>query len=142
MIDPTTGVLLFEEPPVQFGPALTRTQFFSSTESNGAVDFVKNEPWHSWKLKGQHTSASLPFIVVLYFHGESLTMVNLCHDDPKYGTSWEDWTLEKEMSRKGTHDQWLSAILGDRRSFPWGRVGSEYDQRSGGSSIVISYELR
>ena len=140
MIDPQTGIISFEQPLVQFGPALTRTEFLSAPWAIEAADFIVNEPWHSWKLGGPHLSGSVPFVIVLFFHGEDLKMVDFAHSDPKFGTSWDDYSVEKEMNRKASHDQWLSACIGLQRAFPWGSVWSGYDERGGGSSIFVRYE--
>jgi hypothetical protein len=142
MINPETGSLSFQDPIVEIGPALTRSEFRSASLSEDAADWVINEPWRSWKIAGVCVAESIPFIVVLYFHGERLAMIDLCHSDPKFGTSWNDYSLEKEMSRKASHNRWLAASLGTQRTFPWGSAQSEYDQRSGGSSIIIRYESK
>jgi hypothetical protein len=142
MIDRETGLLDFQEPPVQIGPNLTRTEFLAATWAGDAEDVVVNEPWHSWKLRGKYVAEAVSFIVVLYFHGECLKMIILGNADERFGKSWGDWSLENEMARKASHDQWLTSFLGSWREFPWGGASSEFDSRSGGSSIIIRYEKR
>jgi hypothetical protein len=68
-------------------------------------------------------------------------MVDFCHSDPRFGSSWDDHSLAKEMDRKASHEKLLSACLGSKRTFPWGSVWSGYDERGGGSAIIIRYEV-
>jgi hypothetical protein len=86
--------------------------------------------------------AGRPFRLGLYFHGERLEMAVLALDEPAFGTSWADWSLATEMARKAAHEDWLAAIdpsLGEGRGFPWGVLDSTYDQKAGGSQIVLRY---
>ena len=140
MINPDDGVLTFEKPSARIGPGLTRSSFLSADWARGARDSVVNEPWHSWQLDGKYRSGSVPFAVVLYFHGNRLASIDFCHSDDKFGTSWDDFSEEKEAQRQKSHDAWLAECLGPRRSFPWGTVWSGVDPKAGGSSIFISYK--
>jgi hypothetical protein len=140
MIDPRTGEFSFEQPPLRFGPRLSRAEFLAATWAHNASDFVVNEPWHSWKLSGTYLSASIPFVVILYYHGEKLSLVETCHSDPKFGTSWSDYTIEKEMQRKESHDRWLDTCLGHERTYSWGRVASVHDSKGGGTTIMVRYK--
>ena len=139
MFDATTGTVTFERPPMVIAPSLTRDQFLGSSLADGATTHIGSEPYHSWKLNGTFRSAGLDLLVVLWFRGQQLTMLSLMDPDPRFGTSWADHSLEKEMARKASHDAWLARSLGRRRVFAWGGVSSDYDDRSGGSSIVIRY---
>jgi hypothetical protein len=81
-----------------------------------------------------------------------LYMVVLTHDDGLPG-GWDNWSEERVLAERDWHDEWLTTQLGpdwvaeryDGASkgslgrFPWGIVGSDYDTRSGGSSIHIRY---
>lgn len=138
MINPADGVLTFQEPSVRIGPGLKLREFLDADWAQGR-DLVVNGPWHSRKLDGEYRSGSLTFFVVLYFQSERLARIDFCASDPKFGTSWADYTEEKERQRQRSHDAWLSECLGDGRSFWWGAVWSGIDQKAGGSSIVISY---
>jgi hypothetical protein len=100
---------------------------------------IGNEPYHSWKLNGTFRSAGLELLVVLWFRGQQLTMVSLMDPDDRFGTSWAEHSLEKEMARKASHDAWLSRVLGPHCKFSWGSVWSGYDERGGFSDIVVKY---
>lgn len=80
--------------------------------------------------------------MALYFEAERLDMVILALDDPAFGNSWADWSREGEEARKAAHEAWLARIdpaIGDGRDEPWGFVSSMFDEKSGGSEIVIRY---
>ena len=140
MINPDDGVLAFEEPSLRIGPGLQRSEFLDADWAQGASVLVANEPWQSLKLDGEYRSRSLKFVLILYFHGDRLARIDFCASDPKFGTSWEDYSEEKERQRQASHDAWLWECLGERRSFWWGTVWSGIDPKGGGSSIVVSYK--
>ena len=139
MFDARTGTLTFEQPPTVIAPSLTRDEFLGSSLADGATTHIENEPYHSWKLNGTLRSAGLDLLVVLWFHGQQLTMVSLMDPDPRFGTSWADYSGEKEMARKESHDAWLARALAPDRNASWGSVWSGYDERGGFSDIVVKY---
>jgi hypothetical protein len=142
MFNAQNGELTFDRPAVCIGPSLRRSEFEDAAWAQGAAGMVFNGPWASWKLKGQYWSLELPFTVIVYFEGERLAMLDFCNADPQFGTSWEDYSEEKERRRKQSHDGWLNKSLGRHRSFPWGEVtsGDGRDPHGGGaSSIVVRY---
>jgi hypothetical protein len=79
----------------------------------------------------------------LFFTGESLRAVTLAFIDARFARSWEDWSEAKELGRRDEQNEWLRTLLGGtgpRWQRPWGKVESVSDPKTGGSSIVISYE--
>lgn len=139
MFDASSGALTFEQPAAVIAPSLTRDQFLGSALAAGATTHVANEPYHSWKLAGTFRSAGLDLLVVLWYHGQQLASISLMDPDPRFGSSWNDHSKEKEMARKASHDAWLSRVLPPSRSFPWGTVWSGYDERGGFSDIRVRY---
>lgn len=139
MLDASNGAVVFEQPSVTIRPSLTRDDFLLSPLAAGARTHVQNEPYHSWKLAGEYFSSGHRLLVVLWFHHQRITALSLTDVDPYLGTSWADYSLEKEMTRKSRHDSWLEKSLGAQRKFPWGKVWSGYDERGGFSSIEIAY---
>jgi hypothetical protein len=95
------------------------------------------------------------WVSVSFSPAEELFLVLLELDDGLPG-GWENWTEERVLRLRDTHDEWLDSQLGpgwatdtyDGASkgssvrTSWGVVGSEYDTRSGGSSITIKYFSR
>ena len=125
----------------RIGPSLTRGAFLASSLAEGGRVLVENPPWMSWAIG--RSIAGRPFGLGLYFEGERLDLVLLALDEAAFGgPTWDDWTLEGEMDRNAAHRAWLASIapsIGEDRTFPWGRVVSTYDSKSGGSEIVLRY---
>jgi hypothetical protein len=137
MLDKSTGELYIESIPVKLGPSFTRDAFSSTPVV--AQPRASNEPYHSYSL-GKQRIAGQPFFVVLYFYGQQLESINLAHSAEEFGASWDDWSEGDELRRKQWHDDWLLGQTGHTSHvYEWGEVGSDYDPRSGGSSIVIRY---
>lgn len=95
------------------------------------------------------------FVAVSYDPDDQVNMVQLAHGDGSPG-DWSAWSEEEELARRAWHDAWLADTLGETLAtaptehydhaskgrvhhFLWGRVWSDYDTRSGGSSITIRY---
>ena len=137
MINRSTGEVLIESIPATLGPKFTRRDLFSLPLKSQSQ--VVNEPYHSYSI-GRHEIAGLDFYVVLYFYGQELEFIDMAHPAAQFGTSWDDWSEEKELKRKEVHDRWLIEQTGyASHVYEWGEIGSDYDPRSGGSSIIIRY---
>ena len=140
MIDKKDGSVIPPGTKWCISPSLSRSDFLASPMAEGASICIKNEPWCSWDL----CQAVVPdgrWYLRLFFYGEKLTTVELSFADANEERSWSDWSKEKELARKRRHDQVLSQTLETQPYlFSWGRVNSNFDERSGSSSIVISYE--
>lgn len=92
------------------------------------------------------------FSLALSFKSSVLDSVIMSIDGDQYGTSWDDWTEAKELSRKQAHDRLLYKELQRQpdvqrsRPYPYneyhmdyGTITSSYDPRSASSSISIHY---
>jgi hypothetical protein len=146
-LDPATGALKLDDWDTALAPALTRKAFLALPLGKTVRDLVVNEPWHSWQLADCKIGGR-PFLLGVFYEGERLDMVQLFLQDRRYGTSWEDFSPEKEKARHAAHWRWLRSQLGnagtrspagDERRFAWGSAGAYYDPRNEESSIVISY---
>jgi hypothetical protein len=140
--DLRTGTLTTDDGET-IGPELSRMAFLAGSLARGAESLVANGPWHSWRLR--RTIGGRAFHAGLYFEDERLDMVVLALDDPAFGRSWAEWSREHEQDRKAAHEAWLAASdpsIGDGREEPWGFVSSVFDEKSGGSEIVIRYGAR
>ena len=139
MLDGTTGDLEIESLSIRIGSQFTRQQFLASTLAEHARILVQNEPYCTFSV-GSYELAGLSLSVSVGFYGEQLETIGLFHDAKALGSSWADWSEEKERQRKQIHDQWLLALTGYASHFyAWGESWSDFDPKSGGSSIVIRY---
>lgn len=136
--NPTTGEFLLAS-GVLLSPHSSRTSFLSSVEGAQAKVLVKNEPWCSFHL----SAGSSPLSVSVYFKGEFLDSIHFSVSGAEYGSSWGDWSEEKEMKRKSANDAWLQKYeLTPGQTYSWGSVWSGYDPKGGFSSIVVRYAPR
>ena len=126
MLDTSTGELHIESVPMKLGPQFTRRALSSTPVA--ATSQVVNEPYHSYSL-GEQRIADEPFFVVLYFYGQLLESIDLAYS-----------AENDERRRKKWHDKWLHGQTGaPSHVYAWGEVSSDFDPRSGGSSIIIRY---
>jgi hypothetical protein len=143
MIERTTGQIRLPSEGILVGPSLTREQFLASPLASQSREIVRNEP---------HCSFALPTVQFdghsyawsLWFQGSVLRRVSIQCADAEFGSSWSDWTEERELARKRFHDSLLQSVLGSDWSLqrhPWGSVDSSFDPRSGASSFGVSYAV-
>jgi hypothetical protein len=148
VIDRFTGALVL--PSGTIGRDLTRSAFLASPLGAKAVCDDMHTGWmHIYP--GAQTLDGLVFGVDLVFDGERLDCYSLWLDDARYGTSWDDWSEEKQLAQRDAHDAWLVSNLGPgerqpsprgpelRYSFAWGEAWSTYDARGGSSTIGVRF---
>ncbi|HWH67939.1 MAG TPA: hypothetical protein VNT26_01030 [Candidatus Sulfotelmatobacter sp.] len=143
MIEPITGEIQLPSDGIRVGPALSREHFLASPLANQSRELVRNEPYISFTLSAV-AFAGHSFAWSLYFRGSVLHRVSIECADAEFGASWSDWSEEREMARKRFHDSLLESALGQnwrRRTFSWGKVDSDYDAKSGFSSIGVTYAV-
>jgi hypothetical protein len=117
-------------------PGITRSTFLLSVEGMTAEVSVRNEPWCSFRFEDLQDSLG----VIVFFKGKDLESIHLSINDPKFGTSWEDWSEAKELERKQANDRWLKSNgLLPGKTYSWGSVWSDYSPKTGHSLIVIDY---
>lgn len=104
-----------------------------------AERFVLNGPHRSFRLPVA-TIAQREFVPVIFFASGKISTFRLFHH--RSGTStWADWSEVNERSEQNKNASWIASNLGVRspHSFPWGLIDSVFDQKSGSSSIVVTY---
>lgn len=138
-INDKTGTVTLPEIDAFISPSLSRYVFLSTPSFQGASVVVRNEPWCSYDLP----PIPLPetnLYVRFQFHDQRLTDVSLTHSAPQFGSSWADWSEERELARKAFHESWLARELHlSPGYFPWGEIVSCYDAKGGSSFIIIRY---
>jgi hypothetical protein len=143
MIDSTTGQVQLPSDGIRIGPLLTREQFLVSPLANQCGELVRNEPHCSFALP-RVRFAGHSFAWSLWFRGSVLQRVSIQCADAEFGSSWSDWSEDRELARKRSHDALLSANLGQdwsHKNFSWGTVSSSCDLKSGLSSIEVTYAI-
>jgi len=140
---------------------LSKSEFEASAFFNQATPYDYGTlPFQWYKFEGGLVEEHILHIH-LCFYSENIvsfhTSVNLHSTNPP---KWEDWSLEAESQQKLFHDKLLQSILGNphkklrtlekyvglnyavQYSYNWGKVWSGYDEKSGSSSIIVSYGSR
>ncbi len=138
MIDAKTGEILFSG--LLICPTTTREGFLAAPFAADAEPVVENPPWRSYRIEAVDESGQR-FAFIAFFADERLTRVSMSCCDPGFGRSWAEWSEEKELERKAWHDAWLKRTSGIAApaDYLWGQVSSNYDRRSGGSSVLVAY---
>ncbi|WP_250465100.1 hypothetical protein [Microbulbifer litoralis] len=79
-------------------------------------------------------------IAILNFEGDAIRRVNIYLISKD--ASWSTETEIFEKRKKSAQDAWLSSLLNapPPYSFDWGRIESNYDQRSCSSTITVTFE--
>lgn len=81
--------------------------------------------------------------IILQFHDEDLLALSLSHGAARFGTSWADWSEERELALKAFHERGLAhdvhLHLGN---YAWGEISSSYDAKGGSSSLTLRYAGR
>ena len=138
-IDHATGAIRTDE--VTIGPHLLLADARAWPAFLAEKSANEERGWLDVRLRDQMIGG-FPFTVVLRFEDSGLRSVELMHADPRFGTTWEDWSEEKQKSLRRWHDDWLWTVARvDWRAmaFPWGRIDSGYDSKGGFSHIVVAY---
>ncbi len=135
------GKLVLDDISLVIDSSLSKNTFLSSELQASSKETVSNKEWSSFNT-GIHRICGESFVLSLSFFGADLVEFHLTNVQPGEKDTWSDWSEEKEMARKNRHDKWLANQLGKPPyKFAWGQVFSVYDQKSGGSLIVVRYKL-
>lgn len=139
MINTATGEIAIGCVPIRIGARFSRREFLASPLAEDSSVVVRNEPYCSFRA-GSYEISGLQLALDLRFRGERLEAVSLVYSAEEFGSSWSDWSEDKELKRKRIHDAWLVSATGSAsRSYEWGEIRSDFDAKSGGSKIVIRY---
>ncbi len=69
------------------------------------------------------------FYLSLCFYGEQLSCVDFWfnnHPGENIITDGNDWSEEYERAQQRKFEQWLTAQIGTRRTFGWGKIEAYY----------------
>lgn len=136
-IDDETGEIALTG-GVKIGPSLSKDELLTSSLKDKAEPWGVHEPFYHCRIIAA-TSDGTPFVFILSFGEGNLYEVSLTYDSAEFGSSWEDWSEERERNRKAKHDEWLRKNGIDFQTYVWGKVDSLFDEQIGASSIVVTY---
>jgi hypothetical protein len=140
MFDIKNGTIYLEKYKINIEPSFTHEKFCSSELFKKATPFVKNPPYNSYRLEEGINFLGEKFTIVLFYHNDRLSRMNLSFYVPNKSVSWDDWCEEKELETKNRQDNLLKQNFGDPPyEYQWGSLESVYDKRSGSSHLIISY---
>ena len=80
------------------------------------------------------------FVVSLCLHEETLESYTVTLTDDKYGTSWDDWSEEKEKQRAEDTKKFLKKIGCSPGTYKWGEVWAVFDCKSGQGIGGVRYK--
>ena len=141
-ISEDTGSITLPEIGAVISSSLSRSQFLQTAAFSAASVSVRNEPWCSFRLPSIPQPDTELFIS-LQFHGEQLLSLDLSHGAARFGTSWAEWSEQRELARKAFHERWLvSELLLHLGDYSWGAISSYYDANGGFSFITVRYANR
>jgi len=137
-----TGCITLPEIGVAIKSTLSRSEFLQTAAFAGASVSFRNEPWCSYRLPSI-PQPDTELLIVLQFHAEHLLSLSLSHAASRFGSSWADWSEERQLVLKAFHERWLardvSVHLGE---YSWGAISSDYDGKGGSSVITVRYANR
>jgi hypothetical protein len=149
------GTIEFESPKASIMPNTTRDDFLASPLFVISKPLNQNHLWSRYSFK-PITAQGERFGGDICFCSGAIYSLDLCVIRPEFGTSWNDFSPEKEQMRHCFHKELLQRIFQrepdervahgpDHRDmdeayvFPWGTVSACTDVRTGGCDIFIKY---
>ena len=111
-----------------------RAQFLSSPVGLASEAGLQNDDWHHYDIEPESGLAG-----TVLFKGDELQKVFLMNSLPS--DQGGEWTVERELERKGIHDRWLRQELGKSPwNYSWGKVVSQFDAKALASEIIVVYD--
>lgn len=134
-LDAATGELSLGD-ALTIGPALTLEQVAAVAEvdqrherSPGHVELVLSE-----------AGADVRFRISLHYADGRLQLVGLSLVGAQFGSSWSEWSRQKEKARVAAMRRWLRERWGvEEGHHTWGELRCAYDERTGAGSLSIHY---
>ena len=140
MLDPATAEVILATSGVRLGRRMTRTELLASAIGPHATPGTINPPWANYGVVfAAGEVGPFPADVTVQFRDQALEWVTIMNLSEEFGTNWDDWSREKEESRRRAHDAWLRASGLPPGRYPFAEVWSDYSEKDALSKIVIQY---
>ncbi|MDG5471456.1 hypothetical protein P6709_06830 [Jeotgalibacillus sp. ET6] len=90
----------------------------------------------------------LSFWIKIVFKKKHISSIELKNADPKLKNSYDNWSDDRIVLKRKSHDEWLITTLGQpterkpsgiKYNYAWGEILSYYDLKGGDTGIVINY---
>lgn len=94
---------------------------------------------HVWYSVPSVVSESNEILMSLCFRLGVLDSISIAASHTALGSSWSDWSEEKEQTRAKQTVEWLAAQGYEPGTFTWGEIWADYDAKGGSGSAVIRY---
>ena len=104
-----------------------------------------NKTWdikngYKWIYFNDIEIENLFFYIGVCFHNDKLFRIDFGFSEKQQkNITWDNWNEENELKRKDIYEEWLTNLIGKKRSFEWGKIGAYYDPRGGTTSMNIQY---
>jgi hypothetical protein len=136
----TDGDISPTDSNIKIEKGLSKSDFEKSNLRNQVLDY-QEYGYTRYYIKPQLIDND-EFIMVLLFNPEGIIeFVQLGLTKNGAIPTWDNYSKDIEIDKKGKHDQWLKRKVGNPPyKFSWGEVSSNYDPRSGSSMITIKYK--
>lgn len=135
MIDIKSGDIYINNSQIKLTSSLSEEQFMKTSLYSGG----NTKPFYS--VKHSVYIANKNFKIALYFLNNKLKEIRLYSEEIALGTSWLDFSEQKELETKKEHDKWLENVIGKGPFlYSWGEIISVFDKKGGVSSIIIKYK--
>jgi len=149
------GAIKIGIPNVTITQRMTRDDFLASPLFAVSKPMNQNAPWSRYSFRpvtadGEHFAGDV------CFYDGVLYSLSLCSIRPEFGSSWNDYSVEKERAAHCFHKELLKRIFGrppdkhiprgaDERDadagyiLPWGEVWASTDIKSAICDILVKY---
>lgn len=121
-------------------PTIRFEELKSQTLGSSREELDYRNDW-TWIIDRNVASHGKFFILAWVFYKNALHRIYLTFQAEAYpaSESWENWSTEEELRKLSVLEQFLDDLFGKERTFTWGQVTAAYDEKSAGSSIIITY---
>ena len=138
MIDRNTGTIRPENCTGTLYFGLTEQEFVESALGRQASVEMQNPPYSTYRVP-LLTFYNRAWATQLFF---CYGILQLCSMALTYGNGWSDYSIEIEYAQLKEYEDILMREVGAiSYSAGWGHIGAYFSEKTGGSSIVVSYNV-
>src|SRR5262245_60926798 len=109
-IDVANGHVRFSSPQLEIAPDWTLDAFMASPLFKQFESLTQNPPWALYGFR-DFEAAHERWAGSICFQAGALQWITLSMLRAEFGTSWADFSKEKELRRQLAHDEWLMPQL-------------------------------